>query len=113
MSVRRSPESQDWRKARRAEAEGEIKHVAVITAAAKGVKVTRVCRRVKPVLRGGEPVAITDARGQPALNAEGKVMYLEFVVTSVRTTVRRDWRASAFLLRYRHPSRYGRVGQRR
>ncbi len=106
-------QAQFVKRLRRAEAEGEIKHIAVIAAAAKGVKETRVRWRVRQVLRGGEPVVITDARGQPALDPEGKVQYLEFVETSVKTTVRRDWRASAFLLRYRHPSRWGRHGQRR
>ncbi len=90
----------------RAEAEAEIKLVALVNEAAAGLEETRVKKKTRPVIVNGAPVIAEDGSGNPILDVDGRVQYVNIEETEVEQSASKDWRAAAFLLAIRYPEKY-------
>lgn len=91
-----------------ADSDSEAEHVSNIREAGSGSKTSSVKQTRKPVLdASGQPELVIDKDGDPVRGPDGKVVYKEYVQTSVEETVEKDWRASLSHLAYRHRDRYG------
>ena len=97
-----------YRDVDRAVAENEVEIVrAVKLAGTTGVENRRVHRTAKPFLKDGEPQVVRDSKGDPVLDADGRVQYLETVVTHTEVRHEVDWRAGVRLLESVARSRFG------